>query len=154
MQERIIEIIVYLLSELQQERKHKDKVNLTNDLMLKGYTEIEINLAFSWIFNHLKKTSTDYDGYGADLPLELDDFPEIDKLVISSDAYGFLIQLIQLGVIKDLELEILVERALAYGKDDLNVDDLKSIVASILFDLDNRSTFDGYTFYGGDLTIQ
>ena len=39
-------------------------------------------------------------------------------------------------------------------KDDLNVDDLKSIVASILFDLDNRSTFDGYTFYGGDMTIQ
>jgi len=75
-------------------------------------------------------------------------------LVISPDAYGFLIQLIQLGVMKDLELEIFVERALAYGKDDLNVDDLKSIVASILFDLDNRSTFNGYTFYGGDLTIQ
>jgi uncharacterized protein Smg (DUF494 family) len=154
MQERIIEIIVNLLSEMQQERKHKDKVDLTHDLMLKGYTEIEINLAFTWIFGHLKQAAPDNMNDIVELPLEIDDFPEIDKLVISPDAYGFLIQLIQLGVIKDIELEIFVERALAYGKDDLNVDDLKSIVASILFDLDNRSTFDGYTFYGGDMTIQ
>jgi len=152
MQERIIEIIVYLLSEMQQERKQKAKIDLTHDLMLRGYTEIEINLAFSWIFNHLQRSSK---GQEDDASLQdLGEFPELEKLVISSEAYGYLIHLIQLGIIGDQDLELFIERALAYGKDDISVDDLKSIIASILFGLDNRSSFNGYTFYSGDLTIQ
>ena len=47
-----------------------------------------------------------------------------------------------------------IERAIAYGKDDISVDDLKSIVATILFGLDNRSSFNGYPFFQGDTTIQ
>jgi uncharacterized protein Smg (DUF494 family) len=154
MQERIIEIIVHLLSEMQQERRQKDKVDLSNDLMLRGYTEIEINLAFSWIFNHLQPASQDRADHAAVVKQDLEDFVDIEKLVISPEAYGYLIQLIQLGVIKDHDIELLVERAMAYGKDDINVDDLKSIVATIIFGLDNRSSFNGYPFHSGDLTIQ
>ena len=63
-------------------------------------------------------------------------------------------QLIQLGVIKENDIEMFIERAIAYGKDDISVDDLKSIVATILFGLDNRSSFNGYPFFQGDTTIQ
>ena len=65
MQERIVEIIVYLLSEIHQERRRKDKVDLTSALQLKGYTEIEINLAFSWIFEHLRKPPSEVFNGGA-----------------------------------------------------------------------------------------
>jgi hypothetical protein len=47
-----------------------------------------------------------------------------------------------------------IERAVAFGKDDIGVDDLKSIVASILFGLDNRSSFNGYPSYQGDTIFQ
>ncbi len=70
------------------------------------------------------------------------------------DAYGFLLQLIQLGVIKENDIEMFIERAIAYGKDDISVDDLKSIISTILFGLDNRSSFNGYPFFQGDTTIQ
>jgi uncharacterized protein Smg (DUF494 family) len=154
MQERIIEIIVYLLNELQQVRAQKDKIDLTRDLIVKGYTEGEVNIAFSWIFNHLKNPPQERTDTDIEYTDHLEDYPEFDRLVISPDAYGFLLQLIQLGVIKENDIEMFIERAMAFGKDDLSVDDLKSIVATILFGLDNRSSFNGYPFYQGDIPLQ
>lgn len=154
MQERIIEIIVYLLNELQQELQGRDKIDLTRELLIKGYTDGEINLAFSWIFKHLKNPSLDRLDMDINYTEQLEDYPEFDRLVISPDAYGFLLQLIQLGVIKESDIEMFVERAVAFGKDDISVDDLKSIVATILFGMDNRSSFNGYPSFQGDITIQ
>jgi uncharacterized protein Smg (DUF494 family) len=154
MQERILEIIVYLLNELQQGRMGKDKVDLTRELMVKGYTDVEVNLAFSWIFNYLKNPSLERGHSQIAYNEQLEDYPEFERLVITPDAYGFLLQLIQLGVIKESDIEMFVERAVAYGKDDIGVDDLKSIIATILFGLESRSSFNGYPFYKGDIPLQ
>jgi uncharacterized protein Smg (DUF494 family) len=153
MQERIIEAIVYLLTEMQQERSRKDKINLTHALLLKGYTEVEINLAFSWIFNHLQNPP-----HESILPSEnqddLDQLDDLDELVIAPDAYGYLLQLLNLGVVRENDMQIIIERALAYGKDDINLDDLKSIVASIIFGLDEGYPLSGYAPSNGNSPIQ
>jgi uncharacterized protein Smg (DUF494 family) len=154
MQERIVEIIVYLLSELQQERRRKDKVDLTRSLHLKGYTEIEINLAFAWIFKHLRKPPLESAMRGSGEEQDYDEMADLESLIISPDAYGYLIQLLHLGIMKDRDMETFIERALAYGKDDISVDDLKSIVASIIFDTDTAYMFGGYTLYDGDVPLQ
>ena len=154
MQERILEIIVYLLNELQQGRSGKDQVDLTRDLLVKGYTDVEVNLAFSWIFNYLKNPPIENCSNHINYDNHLEDYPEFERLVISPDAYGFLLQLIQFGVIKESDIEMFIERAVAYGKDDIGVDDLKSIIATILFGLESRSSFNGYPLYHGDIPIQ
>ena len=154
MQERIIEILVYLLTELQQERNRKDKVDLSRELFLQGYTEAEVNLAFSWIFRHLGKPSADQIDGAISFDEDLEELPEMDRLAISPEAYGYLLQLLHLGIIREDDMDMFIERAIAYGKDDINVDDLKSIVATILFGIDNRSSFNGYTFYDGNIPVQ
>jgi len=154
MQERILEIIVYLLNELQQGRIGKDKIDLTREMLVKGYTDVEVNLAFSWIFNYLKNPPTDHGRAHPEYTEHLEDYPEFERLVISPDAYGYLLQLIQLGIIKDSDVEMFIERAVAYGKDDIGVDDLKSIIAAIIFGMESRSSFNGYPFYQGDIPIQ
>lgn len=154
MQERIIEILVYLLSELYREKPNKSKVNLTSNLVLKGYTETEINLAFAWIFNHLRRPITGGGDGTHSFTEDMDNYPDADQLVISPEAYGYLLHLLDLGIIKDNDVEMFVERALAYGKNAINVDDLKSIVATIIFGMENRSSFNGYPLYQEDLPIQ
>ncbi len=154
MQERIIEIIVYLLNELQQERNKKDQVDLTRELLVKGYTDVEVSLAFSWIFEYLKNPPQERHDIDHEPSDQLEDHPDFERLIISPDAYGFLLQLIQLGVIKENDIEMFIERAVAFGKDDISVDDLKSIVATILFGMDSRTSFNGYPFYQGDAPIQ
>jgi uncharacterized protein Smg (DUF494 family) len=123
-------------------------------LQLKGYTDVEINLAFSWIFKHLQKPTVHRLNNRYNPDQDLNDIPDIEQLVISPDAYGYLVQLIHLGIMKDHEMDIFVERALAFGKDDISVDDLKSIVASIIFDIDNHTSFNGYSLYHGDVPLQ
>jgi uncharacterized protein Smg (DUF494 family) len=153
MQERIIEILVYLLSELHQEQAFRSKLDLTHNLVLKGYTESEINLAFAWIFNHLRHPAAGkgYEGYS--FAEEMAGYPDAEQLIISPEAYGYLLHLLDLGIMRDNDVEMFVERALAYGKNDINVDDLKSIVASILFGMENRSSFNGYSFHQGDWQV-
>jgi len=154
MQERIIEIIVYLLTKIHQDGNRRDKVDLTHALQLNGYTEVEINLAFSWIFKHLQQPAGEKIQNNFDFDQNMSDMPDLEQLVISPDAYGYLIQLIHLGIMKDEDMEMFVERALAFGKEDISVDDLKSIVASIIFDLDNHTSFNGYSFYSDDIPLQ
>jgi uncharacterized protein Smg (DUF494 family) len=154
MDERIVDIIVYLLNEIQQGSKQLEKVNLTKELLSKGYTDNEINLAFSWIFNRLSMIPRKkVDNLGNDSDNNEDDI-NIDKLVISPEAYGYLIHLIKLGVIYDNDIELVVEHALSYGKDHLEVEDLKSIIASILFDRKNNSPYNNPELNRGDIPIQ
>jgi uncharacterized protein Smg (DUF494 family) len=155
MQERIIEILVYLLSELNRDRAYKNKVSLTNTLTMKGYTETEINLAFAWIFNHLRRPMTGKGDQEYSFSDDMDHIADADQLIISPEAYGYLLHLLDLGIMKDNDVEMFVERALAYGKDAINVDDLKSIVATIIFGMENRSSFNGYSLsQAADLPIQ
>ena len=54
MYERVIEIIVYIVNELRSERiwEDSDKLKLISQKLADdGYTESEINYAFSWIFS-------------------------------------------------------------------------------------------------------
>jgi uncharacterized protein Smg (DUF494 family) len=153
MQERIIEAIVYLLTEMQQERSRKDKFDLTHHLLLKGYTEVEINLAFSWIFNHLQNPPRE-SLMQSDYQDDLDQLDELDELVIAPDAYGYLLQLLNLGVVRENDMQVIIERALAFGKDDISIDDLKSIVASIIFGLDGGYPLGGYSLSNGNSPLQ
>ena len=137
MHERIVEIIVFLLTELQQERKQKERVDLTHELILKGYSENEVNIAFSWIVRHLQKTVPDVKNSDVPAIKKNEDISDIERLVITSEAYGYLLHLIRLGVLHETDVELVLEHALAEGKDDLGVDDLKSIVAAILFNSDS-----------------
>jgi uncharacterized protein Smg (DUF494 family) len=154
MQERIIEILVYLLSELNREHARKKKLNLTHALTMKGYTETEINLAFAWIFNHLRRPVAGMGDKEYSFSEDMEQLTDADQLIISPEAYGYLLHLLDLGIMKDGDVEMFVERALATGKDAINVDDLKSIVATIIFGTENRSSFNGYSLYQGDLPIQ
>ena len=155
MDERIVDIIVYLLNEIQQGTKEMEKVNLTKELLLQGYTDNEINLGFSWIFSHLSMSPQQKTNTTVDKSTDTENSLHIDKLVISPDAYGYLVHLIKLGVIYDHDVEMVVESALSYGKNNLEVDDLKSIIAAILFNRDSNSPFNNTMLnMGGDIPIQ
>ena len=136
MKERIIEIIVYLLNEMQQDRIQLEKVNLTKELLSKGYIDNEINLAFSWIFNRLSKSPQKNEYKINNDSNNIEHSINLDKIVISPDAYGYLIHLIKLGVLTDNDIELLIESASSLGKTNIDVEDLKSIVASIILRYD------------------
>ena len=58
---------------------------------------------------------------------------EVERRVISPEAYGYLLQLRALGLISPGQMEAIIERALMTGAGGVEEDDIKALVASLLF---------------------
>ncbi|MCB0281257.1 MAG: DUF494 family protein [Calditrichae bacterium] len=154
MQERIIEIIVYLLGEFQHNQIDENYRDLSKELLSRGYTDNEINLAFSWIFNHLQKNNSDTDNEFSYSQGSVRVLHDLEKLVIAPEAYGYLLQLWHLGMIKEYEMEDVIERALAIGSAHISLEDVKSIAASLIFSSESYlSSADGFFYHNGSNTI-
>ena len=133
MQERIIEIIIYLLEQFQQKPNKDSAIDLSKVLISRGYTDSEINLAFSWVSNHLQTRTIEHEeDYAFDSEEELTD---LEKLVITPEAYGYLIQIYQLGMLKDYDIEDVIDKAVSDGGGNkhITLDDVKTITASLIF---------------------
>jgi len=154
MQERLIEIIVYLLGEFKQPHEDETYKDLSKQLITLGYSESEINLAFSWIFNHLQEQQAAMEGEFQFAPDSSRILHDVERMIISAEAYGYLLQMTHLGLLSDFELELVIERALSFGTSNITIDDVKSIAASIIFGTEPGSnSYNGFYFSQGNNTI-
>ncbi|MEJ2052555.1 MAG: DUF494 family protein [Calditrichaceae bacterium] len=153
MQERIIEIIIYLLEEFRHQQSDDNYHDLSNELISRGYTENEINFAFSWVFDHMQSKSANNNEqfeYAKNSSRILHD---VERLIISPEAYGYLLQLKHLGLVTDYELENIIERVLSLGSSTIGLEEIKSITASMLLGSDSNNLWDGVFFHPGTNSI-
>jgi uncharacterized protein Smg (DUF494 family) len=139
MQEKIVEILIYVLSELKKTNKPISEVDIAS-LEKKGYTQSEISTAFSWLVDRLNFTSGTTQISAAYRSGSFRILDGAEKHAISPEAFGYLIQLRELNVISEIELELIIERSILSGFERLNPSEMQSVVASVLFDLGNRAS--------------
>ena len=136
MQERIVEIILYLVSELRSNKRLSDVdvSSLTRD----GYTQSEISSAFSWLFERLSlgKSMSDVTSGASTSHRMLND---TEKMVVESQAYGYLIQCQQLGLFNNIDVETIIERIMMTGFTTIGLPEMKSFVAGYLFDMEGSN---------------
>ena len=131
MYERIIEIIVFVITEL----KHNKKINEIDllELQKRGYTNSEISTAFSWIVDRyelsdkLNLTDT-YIGSESFRILN-----EVEQELFTTEAWGEIIQYHSLGLLTNEHIEALIEKALITGMRELDSNRLKQFMASVIF---------------------
>ncbi|MFH1008160.1 MAG: DUF494 family protein [Candidatus Latescibacterota bacterium] len=137
MQERVLEILVYLIGEYNQHQGSLHNIsNLSQGLVGLGYTENEINTAFSWLAERLRGQSTAIssdeemkEGVQGHRMLH-----EVERLILTPKAFGYLIQLRELGLIDAYQMETIIERAMLMGSKNVAQDDIKALAASVLFE--------------------
>ena len=150
MYERVIEIIMFLVSELKSSKQLSDiDVSL---LSKNGYTQSEISTAFSWLFERMNVGQTVVDGSeGKDSSYRV--LHTVEQMVISTEAYGYLLQCRQLGLITNSDVEIIIERVMAAGFSNIGLPEMKSFVAGMLFDVDGHHGTGGRVSLGSNDTI-
>lgn len=134
--EKIIEIIVYLLGELKKNKQLGD-IELEN-LSHLGYTQNEINTAFSWIYTKIyagEKIFNDETASNRSFRM----LHDVEKNVITPEAYGYLIQLRELGVITDLDIEVIIDKIMLSSFNKIDVEDIKGYIAAYLLDIDDMN---------------
>ena len=133
MQERIIEILVYVLTEVKRTNKAVGEIDISS-LVQKGYTQQEISTAFAWLNNRLQSEEKTIDR-----SLEQEErgsfrvLHRAEQYVITPEAYGYLIQLRELEIISLKEMELIIEQAMLEGF-ELSLDQMRDIITMVLFE--------------------
>jgi len=151
-QERIVEILMYVLSEVQRTKKPLGEIDFSS-LVQKGYTQDEIVTACSWLQDRLHSDTKIFSRPAGQQSDSFRILHNAEKYVISSDAYGYLIQLRQLNLISVNELEVIIDRAMLSGFEQLTVDEIKAIVASVILDVERNDVMRGRTMLDSSDTV-
>lgn len=138
MHEKVMEILVLLMKHMQDgQGRFNNIADVSHTLEGSGYTQQEVNTAFTLLFERLQvETETLVDSTQPLRPKSNRILHTIERMVISPEAYGYLIQLRELGLIDDVQTEMIIERTMLTGSRHITQDDMKTIAASILLDMD------------------
>jgi Smg protein len=144
--ERIMEIVFFLLSEIK-ENKPLAEIDL-KPLSVRGFSEIEISTAFSWLIDKFSQGSDDplilavpfgkkpsLLGPAKDLA-SFRVYHEIESSVISKEARGFMLQMLELGILTDSDVEFMIDRIMLSGAQSASLEEVKDFVTSMLFHFD------------------
>lgn len=140
MYERIVEIIVFVVSELKQ-NKPINEIDVS-ELEKKGYTSTEISTAFSWIADRLELAEK---FVKPEAYINKESFRVLhdgEKDLFTTEALGEMLQLYSLGLLSNEHIELLIEHTLSYGYNQIDSYHLKMFVANIMFN-SQTSNFPG-----------
>ena len=142
MYDRVVEIILLLMNELKSNKQLAD-VDVSM-LSKNGYTPSEISTAFSWLFDQIS-TGREMMDSGDPAPISHRILHEAERMVISPEAHGYLLQWIDLGVLDQADAELIIEKVMAAGFSHVGIEEMKSFIAGMLFQLDDSGR-DGSRF--------
>jgi uncharacterized protein Smg (DUF494 family) len=148
--EKVLEIIVFLLAELKK-NKQLSEVDL-KQLEKQGYTENEINTAFSWVYSKIytgDKIFADEDNN-----IKSNRFlHEVEQNIISSEAYGYLIQLKELGLLNNMDVDLIIDKLMVTSYNKVDLVDMKYMIAAYLLDIDDMNNTNSRMMINTDDTI-
>ena len=138
MKGRVIDIIVYLMQQINEKEKglsHFER--LTKDLQNRGYTEAEINAAYFWVLEKLRLRLSHLTRSRRNQPKKSSRILHTtESIFFSRKGYGYLIQLYQLGLINDEQREQIIQRAVMSGLDNIGELEVKMLAARLLMSSD------------------
>ena len=131
---RILEIVVFLMDRMRENRGQLDNIDqMASDLRTLGYSENEITSAYSWLIDR-------YDASGESFYSE---FPanhssqriltEYERFLFTTEAHGLLLKLLHHELIDDEQLEAILERASMFGPAPISLEQAKLITSAVVF---------------------
>ena len=142
MRNRILEIVVFLMDFM---REHSERQPAPDDISLElkdmGYSETEINTAYSWF---LEQFNSSIEEYYKDFPEHANSnriLAEEERQQLTPESYGFLLKLLHNRIVNLEQFEAILERVLLLIGETIDIDRMKIIVSSVLFnEIDHAET--------------
>lgn len=132
MHERIIEIIVFVMSALKVSKKTLPEIDFKT-LENMGYSQSEITAALSWIVSgaEYRDKFSVVNAPKAENPLRI--MIDDERDIFTMEAISELNNYVNLGIITYEQMELIIERLTVVGVSKVTPDLLKSIIASLVF---------------------
>lgn len=152
MRSNVIDIIVYLVEHIRIGESLKE-INMEK---LRNYDRSEISAAYSWIMQ--KERSGELEKvFKRKKMVQNTKTPQrilhiAERMVITPEAYGFLLELMNIGLIDYEDLEKIIEKVMLHSNERVSLDKIKEIVTRSFFD-NNKNPFNAEIFLNGDESI-
>lgn len=150
MQNNVIDIIIHLIRNIEVGKR----LNEVSADQLKGYDRSEISAAYSWIIQ--KKESGELDsilnrrkaGEKKNTPHRVLHIAE--RMMISPEAYGYLLELMNYGLLDYMAMERIIESVMLQSTERISLEKMKTVVASIFFEKENNILHPSFLLKGNE----
>jgi uncharacterized protein Smg (DUF494 family) len=132
--EKVLEIVIYLIRYLEENGGRFESIkDMAKDLREQGFTDNEINKAYVYILDQYRQPGfvirSSAHSKSRFYRRILSDY---ERGFFTSEGYGALIQMKHLGIIDDLQLEMIIERATFSGQDKIDAAAVRSLAWSFI----------------------
>lgn len=148
MYEKIIEIIVYVIQQVKQ-NKSLNELNV-EELQKKGYSNSEISTALSWLIDKSEITERLFPSPDASNNESFRVLHDTEKDLFTKDAWGELISMKELGIISNENIEMLIDRSAIMGFQQIDAQQVKLFVANAVFNTYLMNPGSRYMLRGND----
>jgi Smg protein len=133
MNHSVLDVLMYLF-ETFSEQEHAEATDhnvLRRELLQAGFGEPEVDRALNWLDDLNRDPGQPFPAAPADRSVRLFNAVELTRL--DTACRGYLIYLEQAGILTPLQREIVIDRLMALGAHEIDVEQVKWVALMVLF---------------------
>jgi uncharacterized protein Smg (DUF494 family) len=139
MDQRIVEILMYVIGEIQSRRIKAEEIEgISDELVQRGFSQREVATAISLFAERFTGDSKRTQFGGPSHVHAHRVLHDVERQYVSPEAHGYLIQMDHLGILGMADIEELVERCMLMGNLNVGIEEMKMLVATHLLEKDPR----------------
>ncbi len=133
MKETVLDVLMYLFESFvdSEDEPEPDRNELKEELEWAGFREREIDRALDWL-DGLNAIDIDTDA-GGPCPTAVRVYDRSEQERLDPHCRGYLLHLEQVGILTPAQRELVIDRLLALGTDDIDIEQIKWVVMMVLF---------------------
>lgn len=133
MKETVLDVLMYLFESFvdSENEPEPDRNELKEELEWAGFRAREIDRALDWL-DGLNAIDIDTDA-GRPCPTAVRVYDRIEQERLDPQCRGYLLHLEQVGILTPAQRELVIDRLLALGTDDIDIEQIKWVVMMVLF---------------------
>ena len=135
MSETVLDVLMYLFETYSEQDLDKepepDQNLLREELLLAGFGEPEVDRALDWLDGLSPRHLEPFAAQPAERSIRLFNPFELSRLDVA--CRGYILYLAQIGILTPVQRELVVDRLVALGAGDIDVEQVKWVVLMVLF---------------------
>lgn len=133
MKENVLDVLMYLFERYidADAEPQADRNALRHELERAGFGDIVIDEALTW----LDGLAADGEGPFPEAPTDraVRIFNELEEAHLDAACRGYILYLEQVGILSPAQRELVIDRLLALGEEDIDTEQVKWVVLMVLF---------------------
>ena len=133
MNHSVLDVLMYLF-ETFSEQEHDEATDhsvLRQELLQAGFGEPEVDRALTWLEDLNRDPDRPFPASPADRSVRV--FNSIELSRLDTECRGYLMYLEHIGILSPLHREIVIDRLMALGAGEIDVEQVKWVTLMVLF---------------------